>query len=115
MSRPLAATAPRRIQLRRTKGWVLPTNTVVASRPTRWGNPFVEGATSHLGVSFSAGPLTRRQAIELFRGSIEAQLRDFPDSLAELRGKNLACWCALNEPCHADILLELANADGATP
>jgi len=30
--------------------------------------------------------------------------------LASLRGKNLACWCALDEPCHADVLLELANA-----
>jgi len=26
-----------------------------------------------------------------------------------LRGKNLACWCALDQPCHADVLLELAN------
>ena len=29
---------------------------------------------------------------------------------AELAGKNLACFCALSEPCHADVLLELANA-----
>lgn len=29
----------------------------------------------------------------------------------ELRGKNLACWCPLDQPCHADVLLELANAD----
>ena len=28
----------------------------------------------------------------------------------ELSGKNLACWCPLNEPCHADVLLEVANA-----
>lgn len=27
-----------------------------------------------------------------------------------LRGKNLACWCALDQPCHADVLLEVANA-----
>ena len=27
----------------------------------------------------------------------------------ELRGKNLACWCPLGSPCHADVLLELAN------
>jgi len=30
---------------------------------------------------------------------------------AELRGKNLACWCRIGEPCHADVLLEIANAD----
>lgn len=27
----------------------------------------------------------------------------------ELAGKNLACWCPLDQPCHADVLLELAN------
>ena len=31
--------------------------------------------------------------------------------LAPLRGKNLACWCPLDQPCHADVLLELANED----
>jgi hypothetical protein len=29
---------------------------------------------------------------------------------AELLGKDLACWCPLGQPCHADVLLELANA-----
>ena len=29
---------------------------------------------------------------------------------AELRGKDLACWCPLDSPCHADVLLEIANA-----
>ena len=29
--------------------------------------------------------------------------------LEELRGKNLACWCPIGQPCHADVLLELAN------
>jgi hypothetical protein len=30
--------------------------------------------------------------------------------LSDLRRKNLACWCAQGDPCHADVLLELANA-----
>lgn len=30
---------------------------------------------------------------------------------AELRGKNLACFCPLDQPCHADVLLEIANKD----
>ena len=30
-------------------------------------------------------------------------------SLEELRGKNLSCWCKQDDPCHADILLDLAN------
>jgi hypothetical protein len=28
----------------------------------------------------------------------------------QLGGKNLACWCPIDQPCHADVLLELANA-----
>lgn len=32
-------------------------------------------------------------------------------NLSELRGKNLACWCRLDQPCHADVLLEKANTD----
>lgn len=32
---------------------------------------------------------------------------------AHLRGKNLACWCALDAPCHADVLIEIANAPEA--
>ena len=27
----------------------------------------------------------------------------------DLAGKNLACWCKPGEPCHADVLLEIAN------
>lgn len=38
---------------------------------------------------------------------------------AALRGKNLGCWCKAGAPCHADVLLEIANADapatGLTP
>jgi hypothetical protein len=29
--------------------------------------------------------------------------------IAELRGRNLACFCKHGKPCHADVLLELAN------
>ncbi len=28
----------------------------------------------------------------------------------ELAGRDLACWCALDEPCHADVLLQIASA-----
>ena len=28
---------------------------------------------------------------------------------AEVAGRDLACWCPLDSPCHADVLLELAN------
>ena len=44
-----------------------------------------------------------------FNESLRERLKGEPDFLLPLKGKNLACWCPLNQPCHADILLELAN------
>jgi Domain of unknown function (DUF4326) len=32
-----------------------------------------------------------------------------PEVRERLSGRDLACWCKLDQPCHADILLELAN------
>jgi len=31
------------------------------------------------------------------------------DARHELAGRDLACWCPLDQPCHADVLLEIAN------
>lgn len=52
---------------------------------------------------------TRQQAVDLFRRLCEFECYD----VSSLRGKNLACWCPLDQPCHADVLLELANASEA--
>ncbi len=38
------------------------------------------------------------------------QFKTLANNVHELRGKNLACWCLSSECCHADVLLELANA-----
>lgn len=84
---------PTRVQLSRKKGWRLPPNTAKVSRPSKWGNPFV------VGKHGSADDCVRR-----FRNYIRGI------GCQELRGLNLACWCALDQPCHADVLLELANA-----
>ena len=91
---------PKRIQLRRTKGWRKPEGAVVVSRSSKWGNPF----------RVSNGD--RARAVALFRTHAigippwtESQIR------AELRGRDLACWCPLGQPCHADVLLEIANGD----
>jgi hypothetical protein len=52
----------------------------------------------------------RAQArIEVYRDTIVRQLQRDPNFLVPLRGKNLACWCPLDQPCHADVLLDLAN------
>ena len=105
-SRPrLCQVKPHRIQLRRTKGWRLPPNTVVVSSPSQWGNIVKVGSP--------AAP-DRAAAAAWYRKMITAW-NPTPDELAELRGKNLACWCPLNEPCHADVLLEIANGVTARP
>jgi hypothetical protein len=104
---------PRRIQLRRSKGWRMPANTVKVDRSSRFGNPFRVGDP---GIADVAASIERFKAAlrsgELARDAESpfrpAQLR------AALRGKNLACWCPLDGPCHADLLLKIANA-GAAP
>lgn len=101
--------APIRIQLRRTKAWRMPANTVKVDRSTRWGNPWPIGEW---------GPLDRKApdaegAVGLFCAMLDdKEMREaagYPADLSPLRGKNLACWCPLGSPCHADLVLERAN------
>jgi len=90
---------PERIQLRRSKGWRKPPGAVVVSRPSRWGNPFP--------VDGDEVP-DRETSVALYR----AWAATDPPELADvevLRGRALACWCPLGGPCHAEVLLELAN------
>ena len=93
------AAKPVRVQLRRTKGWRMPANTVKVDRTTRWGNDFV---MAHEG--------TRDRAVESFRTYATGIAGELPSYFEALRGKNLACWCREGLACHADVLLELANA-----
>jgi len=91
---------PKRIQRKRTRGWKMPPDTVYVGRPTKWGNAY---PVKEYGESL---------ALKLFRHELLFHRR--PDEfLKELRGKDLACWCALDQPCHADVLLEIANAEAA--
>ena len=95
---------PQRIQRKRTKGWKMPEGAVYVGRPTQWGNPF------------RVSEISRERCIELYRYEIERLNGgivgfNVPWVQSKLRGKALACWCALDQPCHADVLLELANAD----
>ena len=97
-------TAPVRIQLHRTKGWRMPENTVKVDRSTRWGNHYRPGGPVNRNKGFGKVK-DAAEAVDLFR---RLQARHMSD-IAKLRGKNLACWCKPGEPCHADVLLELAN------
>jgi hypothetical protein len=97
--------APRRLQLRRSKGWRLPAGAVSVARPSAWGNPFRIGDPAPDG---SGDSITRAEAIVLFRGWIRE--RGFEERVRrELAGKDLACWCGPGLDCHADVLLRLAN------
>jgi len=153
-------SAPKRIQLRRTKGWHKPEEAVVVSRPSKWGNPYrlgdrmsglacypgaITGAEwewedriSAAGMTHdffhSGGRVTRctiayltpAQAVTLYREALTGEtehIRDprwarvgprekpvtLDDVRRELAGHDLACWCHLDQPCHADVLIELAN------
>lgn len=110
---------PVRIQRRRVKGWRMPEGAVYVGRPTIWGNLWQVGL-ARCGCR-SAGECnhnsfrveTAAEAVELYRqwitqGTLRRQF------LHLLRGHDLCCWCPLDQPCHADVLLELANRDPAT-
>lgn len=113
---------PERIQLKRTKGWRMPENTVSVARPSYFGNPFkVRAAQDALGLSQTDAVIF---CVEEFRKWLRGD-RDMWQGiqsddaasiilrrLPELKGKNLGCFCPLDQPCHADVLLELANPQG---
>lgn len=119
---------PERIQLRRTPGWRKPAGAVVVSRPSRWGNPYRVVQASYdrmLGEylwtvtappglpPFFAGEYSRTEAaalaVKLYRRGITGSQARIEDLTPLLRGKDLCCWCRTDQPCHADVLLELAN------
>lgn len=132
--------APSRIQLSRAKGWRMPEDTVKVDRATKWGNPwrtwrdpYAKGGArwmvSRGGEHYQVGePNTRYAAaalaVQLYRedllraGSHHHRLVDpvatRTDVMKALRGKHLACWCKLGTPCHADVLLEIANGPVCT-
>lgn len=99
---------PGRVQRRRTAGWRMPANTVYVGRGSRWGNPIKVGSHDpRSGGVFGASDACERFCERLVLGKLPFSEADAGH---ELRGKNLACWCAPTAPCHADILLEIANA-----
>jgi len=123
--------APVRIQLKRTKGWRMPPNTVKVTRPSKWGNPYRVGQKARLAfepltdaeldaldltpkdidcgdgviiegaaplppnrIIYFDAPLTVEDVILLFHKHIIDRKID----VSPLRGKNLACWCAIARP-----------------
>ena len=89
---------PERIQRKRTKGWKMPANAIYVGRPTRWGNPYADQDNAELVCLFREHCLPPE-----FMRSVRS----------ELKGKDLACWCPLDQPCHADVLLKIANEEAS--
>ena len=117
--------SPQRIQRKRTKGWRMPEGAVYVGRPTKWGNPWQVGGDAQIVMRDTPkGETQRLSLVRMWPETVVALYRIYIThasiydigldakrlDLSELRGKDLACWCPLSSPCHADVLLELANA-----
>jgi hypothetical protein len=134
---PTLDPQPRRIQRRRTKGWRAPADAVYVGRGSRWGNPCTQvrypaldgteweqegrlGKTSGQQHAFIhpdktvtwhlVQDATPEQAVELYRRWLAQRPELAVAAREQLAGRDLMCWCPLGQPCHADALLELANA-----
>jgi hypothetical protein len=110
---------PTRIHRRRIKGWRMPPNTVNVTRGpgSVWGNPFIVGTHGDAKTCvarferLAAGLIDMATQPAPAYADLVNSLHVLRTRLHELRGKNLACWCAPDAPCHADVLLMLANKD----
>jgi len=139
MARQIALdTQPRRIQRRRTKGWHAPDGAVYVGRGSKWGNPCTQvrmpaldgseweregrlGKTSgqhhafvHPDKTISSHLVldaTREQAVAMYRDWLDLMPSLVEAARAELKGRDLMCWCPPDEPCHADLLLAVANEE----
>lgn len=118
---------PVRVQRRRVKGWKAPTcgcgcgkPARYVGRPSKWGNPFIIGMW--FGASGPQGEWERHIKITDTSVAVAEYRRaldhghpyyfpyGFEDRVrSELGGHDLMCWCPDGTPCHADVLLELAN------
>lgn len=121
-------TLPIRIQRRRTKGFNLQAQSpdgrevVSVCRPGKWGNYFrpvkedgkyfikdlEENYWGDTQYGYILEAATQR-CVELYESRLEGLLLTKKLNLSELRGKHLACFCKIGEPCHADTLLKLSN------
>lgn len=113
---------PERIQRRRAKGWRMPDGAIYVGRGSRWGNPWVVHVhTVGCGPCLMLCPVDiaedRADAARKYAHAVLYPLAGqtpvpTPDEIRdELAGHDLACWCPLDQPCHADVLLEIANGE----
>lgn len=98
---------PKRLQHHR--GQALPPGAKLVARPSRWGNPYVFQKRS-------VGPgrtlvADRAEAVRRYELDLLADPERCAEVAERLVGHDLACYCPLDGPCHADLLLRIANGD----
>lgn len=124
-AKPNVGCCPIRVQRKRVKGWKMPINTVSVTRPGKWGNPFQIGDLIKIGngkkqgefsylkclyPKYNDGSFMELKTIEDVVAAYKEYVTKYPSKdMIELKGKNLACFCPLDKPCHADVLLEAVN------
>ena len=103
----------------------MPEGAIYVGRPTVWGNPYrvirqgkttwevyaFEGSSPMASFVSRTGVEARAFAVERLLCLIDNHRDPWGvDRIRnELAGSDLACWCPLDQPCHADVLLEIAN------
>lgn len=101
---------PLRIQRKRTKGWRMPEGAIYCGLPGPWGNPFATAEKFRDLLEAILGISGRSEFHECDLKSF-ATVNAMAPNITKLRGKQLACWCPLDRPCHVDVLAEIANAE----
>jgi hypothetical protein len=110
----------KRVQRKRTKGWRMPENTVYVGRPTMYGNPwsmsdsdvqyYLNVVTPKGSRSVETAKMQKQIVAQYHAWLLEPPQRDLRRAMIEdLRDKDLACWCRLDAPCHADVIIEYIN------
>jgi hypothetical protein len=99
----------------------MPEGAMYVGRPTKWGSPYHINKASNgtyqvwgrRGNRLEKGIPSKKEAagksVGYFIEYMKFMAYENPDLFEPLRGKTLACWCGLDQPCHADVLLTLAN------
>lgn len=113
---------PARIKRERIPGWraadacTNPNGYVFIGRGSGYGNSWKIGDTCWTVLPGGwidrrpHEPLTREQAIDSFRNSRTHDIEFLRQIRKDLAGKDLMCWCRLDQACHGDWLLDVANS-----
>ena len=122
---------PTRVQMTRSRPWRHEhPDAVIVARPTKWGNPLTMAAYRAIERELAIPPASDTEVRAELTQAFRSLVVHGPDSgywspanyravlticdgldAGEIHGRDLACWCPLDSPCHGDVLLELANGE----